>query len=584
VLNQAEIDDLLHVVGERGLLINSRRPDAQERIGRDKANGQRSLIGLASVEGRTVELVLALGGSFPITLPKTYLRPWDALGFIPHVDHEDGFVCYAAKEGLFLDASRPLEIIEYSIRKTLQILAAGVTGSNQADFTDELEAYWNRLRSVLWYQSVLNPGDEVRAIVVAMKKRDHGIIANDTDELLAFHNAEQLPIRYEMLDALYIPLQRGTVIIPPRSGGPMWSAEELRTQVWPNLSSPNAARLESLVKRRRTKDTVVLSVPRPSRGLSLIAFRATGMRDRHVLSQSGSAETLTPIALERCDRSYLVPRGGGEPAFRNKRVMLLGLGAVGGRIGFELARAGVLELTLVDEDQFGPDNTFRHVLGRELWGRPKADAMKTAIKRDLPYVRVTTFHKSLQELLLADAPPVSLLDYDLVISATADQAAELALNRALRETSGAPPSIFTWLEPLGIGGHTMLMLRESAGCLECLYRDPDGSQRSHNRLSFTESDQEFGRALTGCGSLHMPFGSLDAARTAEMATRLAIDVLRGAECRRSLVRSWKGDSRDFTAAGFRLAPRFDFSEDVLQAQEKQFAVTSCPICGVTVQR
>jgi molybdopterin/thiamine biosynthesis adenylyltransferase len=579
VLDEAHIGDVLRQVGERGLLLNARRLEPHETIGRKNIGWQRALIGRMNVAGRTVDIGIALGRSFPITLPKIFLRPWDALGFIPHVDHLDGFVCYAAKEGLFLDASRPIEIIEYAIHRAQHVLTAGVTGTNQADFADELEAYWNRLRGVLTYQSVLNPGGEVRAIVVAKKNRDHGIVANNRDELLAFHNATRLPVKYEILDALYVPLRRGVVLIPPRSGGPMWTAEELRAWVWPNLSPPNAVKLASLLGKRRAKDTVVLSVPRPSGGESVIAFHATGMRDRHVLADYGSADTLTPIALERWDLSYLVPRGGGKSALNDKRVLLLGAGAVGGRIGFELVRTGVLNLTVVDEDEFGPDNTFRHVLGREFWGRPKVHAMQAAIERELPYVCVTPFHVSLQELLLVDAPKVSLLDYDLVISATGDQGAELALNRALREKPTAPPCIFTWLEPLGIGGHAMRARRDVAGCLECLYRKPDGSQRSHNRMSFAEKDQEFGRALTGCGSLHMPFGSLDAARTAEMVTRMALEVLGGTEVASGLARSWKGDSRDFTAAGFRLTPRFEFSADALHEQEGQFAVTSCPVCG-----
>ncbi len=578
MFDDAYVGDLFRKVIERGVLVNPRRGEPEEEFGREKTGGQRALKWRMDVAGRSVDIAIVLGRSFPIALPKVFVRPWDALGFIPHVDL-DGFVCYSATEGLLLDASRPVEIVEHAIQAAHKTLTDGVTGSNLADFTDELEAYWSKLQGVRTYQSVLDPSGDVRTVVVATRKRDQGVVASDLGALQAFYNASRLPPNYETLDALYIPLLGGRVIIPPRIGAPMWSAQELRAQVWPNLSGANVAVLSSLITRRRTKDTVVLSVPRPSGGETMVAFRATGMRNGHVLGTNGTAEVLVPITLDRWDRSYLVPRGGGDSSLNVKHVLLVGIGAVGGRVGFELVRSGVLRLTLVDDDKLEPENTFRHVLGRQFWGQAKVTAMRKAIEDDLPYVRVTPFEASLQEILAAEGPSSSQLNCDLVISATGNHGAELALNRVLRAMPKAPPCIFTWLEPLGIGGHALLMSAGTPGCLECLYCEPNGSRRSHNRLSFADRDQEFRRALTGCGSLHMPFGSLDAARTADLATRMAVDVLRGVGLERPRVASWKGDAREFTAAGFRLTPRFELSEELRWAQAEQFAVTCCPVCG-----
>lgn len=578
VLDEAAVGRLFAEVTRRGLLSNTRSAEASETFGRS-GGGRRAIVGELEVGDRRVELGVVLGSYFPHSLPAVFLVDRKALGFIPHVD-PDGYVCYAASEGLVIDSTRPLEVIEYALARARTTLESGVSGENRADFTDEIASYWAKLPNVLNYESVLEPGVEAREILVSKTKKKQGVFANDMAELWAFHGSGgAVHGSYENLRALYIPLEPGTVLVPPEFGR-MWSAEEVRAALLPNVSPENAQRISELTGGGRTKDTILVSVPRPSGGVSLIGIRADGMRARHVLRADGTADRLTPIVVERRDRSYLVPRGGGHKELQKKKVLVIGVGAVGGRVAFELARLGVLDLTLLDHDDLTAENTFRHVLGREFWGEPKVEAMKTAIESDLPFVRVTALVVKLQTFLEREAQERFPDGWDLVISATGNPTMELVLNRLLRAHDGSGPSrVFTWLEPLGIGGHALLIQPGQRGCLECLYTDADGKRRTHNRAAFAAAGQEFGRALTGCGSLHMPFGALDAMATAELATRLGADVLRGRARQESVLRSWRGDARDFRDAGFRLTERFGLSEATFRSLEGEFAVANCPVCG-----
>src|SRR5699024_1594230 len=116
-----------------------------------------------------------------------------------------------------------------------------------------------------------------------------------------------------------------------------------------NLSKTNRAQLHRLTKRRpRNNEYVIVRLPRPSGGATLFGIRFNGVYGPHPLRERGRANKLVPLVLQRCDRSYLVERGGGHATLRTKRILLVGCGAVGGHLAIDLARAGICDLTVVD--------------------------------------------------------------------------------------------------------------------------------------------------------------------------------------------------------------------------------------------
>lgn len=118
------------------------------------------------------------------------------------------------------------------------------------------------------------------------------------------------------------------------------------------------------------------------------------------------------------------------------------------------------------------------------------------------------------------------------------------------------------------------------GCFECLYTPADATAAGalQNRASFAAPGRTYSRSLAGCSSLYTPYGSLDAAQTAQLAARLAIDVLAGRQPR-TVLRSWKGDSEAFLAVGFELTPRYRQSEDELRRWETSYPSPRCRVCN-----
>ncbi len=74
-------------------------------------------------------------------------------------------------------------------------------------------------------------------------------------------------------------------------------------------------------------------------------------------------------------RTALVLGDAAIDRLQAAHVAVLGLGGVGGYAAEALARAGVGELTLIDEDVIGPTNLNRQLLATvDAIGQPKADA------------------------------------------------------------------------------------------------------------------------------------------------------------------------------------------------------------------
>lgn len=552
----------------------------EPRITNPSSSGSSTYIeGQIAIGEQLVDLVIVLTRTFPMELPIFLLKIANDLGFIPHVD-TNGVICFAESEGVLLDRNEPILIVLESLERVLQLLNDGVTGQNKFDFVDEFEVYWGRRSEINSVISFLQPGEEVQQVVFYYDQPNKPVyVANNQQEVTAFFNQTNKPRQKTIQNGLYIPLEKGTLIKPPDPAGDFWTVEEIRRNIMPNLSEANRTRLIKLLRGQncRTKH-LIIKLPRFTDGDNLFGLRYGQISDVHPLLDGGSASSVMPLHITRCDRQFLTQRGGSHVNIENKHVLLVGCGAVGGNLAIELAKSGVTKLTLVDSDTLNVENTYRHVLGKKYWTDLKVEALKEELERQLPYMQVNTIADRIECLLLDEK--INLNDYDLIVMATGDPTVELYVNHLIHDQKLNPPALFTWLEPLGIGGHALLTNNVAAsGCLQCLYTSPDGtSAELSNRAAFAATGQSFGRAISGCGSFHTPFGSVDASQTSLLAARLAISVLSGKEPDNPLV-SWKGDSQEFINQGFDLSERYHIPDKRLHHDRYLYKTPHCPVCS-----
>lgn len=536
--------------------------------------------GRVEVAKHLVTLQIGLNARFPSTLPIIYLVAAGELDFMPHV--LDGLVCYIPSEGLLVNRHDPVGVVQEALKRAISTLEKGILGENQQDFVNEFDVYWRQLKGGVRVQSFVNPGSLVVHKIKAgksVKEREVAFtfLTDDLRTVQGFYGNKSEGYTYQT--ALYVPLEEGTLILPPRVGE-FWTTDQVRAIVYGALSPKNTRILEKLIRKKPKREEVVMfNLPRTDGGSSLFGIYYKGVASAHPLHQEGYAEHLIPLVIERCDKQYLLPRGGANTSMQKKRVALLGCGSVGGFLALELIRTGLRDLTLVDPEILTLDNVYRHELGKDVVGTYKVLALKQEIERKVPYTNIIPISDHAETAI--ESGRLKPGRFDLIIIAIGDETVCLHLNELIRTKRPYPPIIFSWLEPYGIGGHTLLTGNVSAqGCYECLVTPvtEDEGDALYNRASFAAPGQFFAKDISGCGSLFTPYGSTDALQTALLTTRLAVDVLLGNETGNALI-SWKGNETQFLGAGHILSSRYQLTEDEMFARRYDYINSRCSVCA-----
>ncbi|MEL6912040.1 MAG: E2/UBC family protein [Cyanobacteria bacterium J06598_4] len=532
--------------------------------------------GTIQIDNRKISVWVGIRANFPLSLPKIFLRPADVLGMIPHLE-EDGCLCYLDEEGLLLDSDHPVGILLEAVERTIELLEKSVSGENKWDFMDEFYAYWLQLCSETTSLAAFLPIGTTLRKICAYKNGDRYILVADRiDRACAYFNHQNQKLdSYTRHTALYIPLEVGTFLTPPTPKQP-WSVGDVREIIRKNVSAENKRKLRQYrVRKNRASELVILGIPRPQGGMTLIGLIFSDIGDEHPLIASNSTTVPTPVNVQRYDLDYLMPRGGANVNLDRIKALVVGCGAVGGYIPAFLAQAGIKNLTLVDSDILKPENIYRHAMGKSSEKQYKTLAIKEEIESKYPYLTITT-HQNYIEKAIAQGD-INLSDFDLAIFATGNQTMELYLNRLIYEHSLL--AVFTWLEPYGIGGHSLLARSGKPGCFQCLfYSDSESDCYNYNRSSFAAPNQSFAKNDLGCGSSYTEYGALDAQKTAMQAVEIAIDGLLEVEPKNALM-SWKGRDDRFAAAGFTTSPRYELSGDRLEDSRYSYINPQCPVCG-----
>ncbi len=566
--------DVLQRLAQSGLLEDSQVlwfPSADGSLG--DSLGEGTLSGRVMVGGHEVRLRVRLPAKFPLCLPDIQVE-----GIQPHVElpHMLGgrSICFPEDANL-LDSDDPYAIAWEALVYARELLGDMIAGNRAREFAQEAFAYWHALAQGRLIDCVVSAGDHPYPLVAFLAQGRLCAVADDSDVY-----ARSLPERsIEGLiqrNALYLPLGPAVVEQEFRLRE-LATLEGIRKHVRA-LPEEDRRRLSLLLGRQGGHDVLlVLGLRRPQGERALLGVMLAEIQGGHPLDDGKAQARVEPIELLRRDLSFLAPRGGAGTDLQERRVLVAGCGSVGGYIALSLARTGLGTLSLVDPDVFSLENTYRHACGMSWSGHPKVEGLREEIERTIPYVDVQPFQARIEDL-----PPSILREHDLVISALGHPTIELHLNKRIWSDEKHPPALFTWLEPLGLGGHALLThvrgAQESTrGCLKCLYQRSVEGGAIENRAAFAMPGAIYTRDMLGCGSRYLPFADLDAQRTAELASRLALRVLRG-EVTNSLMLSWKGDSQAFEQAGYSVTPRYAL-EPVAQESHSTYTRADCPVCG-----
>ena len=293
------------------------------------------------------------------------------------------------------------------------------------------------------------------------------------------------------------------------------------------------ARADGLFKKRPDMPTVVAFVfpdEGPRRGEMHDAWLFL------VIDAQGTAQLPRGFHLRADERWLRQPQL--EP-LDNKRVSIVGVGALGSPMADLFAKAGVGRQFLLDHDISRPGNRVRHLLDLTDLGQAKVRGTAARLLRINPWGNVeiqgarlgAALHGEGEEMTqtLDDGLVEELGNSDLIVNATAASVARRYCSRIAHEVNR--PVLHVWVSAGAWGARILLQRPGLSGCTECLALSqrpetaPEGVQ-----VPYMQDDPNVQEVMDrGCADPSFTGPGFELAAAAAAATRVAVQSLLDAE-------------------------------------------------------
>ena len=212
-----------------------------------------------------------------------------------------------------------------------------------------------------------------------------------------------------------------------------------------------------------------------------------------------------------------------QPSLIDKKVLVIGCGAIGGYIALALARLGAGanngNLILIDNDKLSSLNLGRHVLGKKYLYDNKAVVLKKEIENQLPNMNVTAHQDSiLNKMNLME-------DVDLIIDATANSGVSQRINEAYYQSDKVTaPIIHAWIRNNGECVQSLFYDKMVASaCRSCINKNGHHIRAAYDAL---EGDINSITAIRACTDF-TPYAVSSSMSTAALVTDMVLDWLKG---------------------------------------------------------
>jgi hypothetical protein len=532
-------------VGDIEAGLDRYRPGQWQRLGADQLSkdhkrlevGWRVNIPAGSLELRTCDhLVLAIDAAFPNSQPRIFAPAAGSDYSWPHTE-QAGLLCLSSSKSAAPIADR----VVMHLRDAEELLNFPESKRRQ-EFEREFTAYWSHRatnsshRARVW--SLVTPGGLPREVVYFFDARANRYVMADDKRVLKrwLRNTGANPGDKKIYSTWLFRLPRPwippefpetgdeiTKLIPP---------DMVRKFLEPGLMSPFL--FEVATKTGTVFAAVVL------RGAEcrevMRGFRHISKLPTPLLINSYAMRPVERCKVARVDGAWVHGRdhSSSYALVKNRKVAVIGCGAIGAAVACLLAQAGVGEQIFVDADSLTTANVSRHLLGMSHVGFNKASALQDHLRREFPHLTFEhTFQQRFEWLTTDDLDQLSTAD--LIITAGIDFDGEAALDGWRRSLTRPPAHLSTWAEAYAAAGHAVLLYGKSS-----LIAGFDIEERPSFRL--TDWPDEAGALISeaGCGNTFQPHGVIDLHPIVGMAAGLALNTLMEkvpTSCRRV----WMGD-------------------------------------------
>ncbi|WP_313194089.1 ThiF family adenylyltransferase [Shinella zoogloeoides] len=470
-------------------------------------------------------LIIVIDRDFPYSKPLAFIENYDLKRPQPHVEPipQLGGIARLCLQTPAIP-NNPLAAIQSAFMDARELLKANDAGSEDHDFEDDFGAYWRHYLPAKFREAKLHGMSEIPA--------GFGFFCYRNESYYCFPNKVSLRRWHTHLTDRYVrdPLRFPVIELTrlPRPDRYPSGAASMSTLL-KRYTADGVAITGAMLRACPSRVPIILAGTKPDGSRVAVGVELVRRRDlkgrplekARVQAKLADNDVLSlydvaPLNTRHLD-SALCRMPDPALASVQKKVAIVGCGALGSGIAVMLAKAGVSRLILVDQDVLGWENIRRHELGAEWVGMAKARALKSRIEKSIPDIERVDFHACSIQALLRSNP--NLLDgVDLVISATGDWGTDVFISDAVAQRESPLPTLYTWMEAYALAGHSVV-LSGSKG------RFTDGFDEVGN---FKGKASVAGLKLPPeCGNTTSPFGAVELAQSQAVASRLALETLAG---------------------------------------------------------
>lgn len=543
-----------------------------------------------SIYGEEMNILICIPQLWGKDLIDVYVENFVGIQYIPHLE-DKGKLCLFDLEGILIDIDLA-GILNATIERAIKILNEGILGDNSIDFINEFESYWGKLDGCLNLKSKVILDRSVKEIKYADNKIRRNIRKNetqqqfmregkqfdtyacdnlDTSALDNFYNNGKKKLN-EKRNGIYISINATDNIYPPD-----WR-EKIQVEYINRLlqqPSIDVLKVKEVLCKCSNKVLVLFGIWQPNDILNTlgILIDKKDLKCGDVLKISDSS-TIIPMNVVRWDTEYLGERGGAFKKMREKKVLIVGCGSIGGYLVNELSKTGISNITIIDPDRFHEENIYRHILGMQYVNSAKVEAMREYISKNIPDIKVEGIVSNIQDAIEDES--VDLNKYDIIVSTTGNHNVNRWINTYVHAYKINAQIVYLWNEILGIGSHVAFINTQYHGCYECFIGDDDTG--IYDKTSYCKRGQNFTKRVSGCGSSYIPFSSTHSVQTVIIGIKVIKEFFDN-RISDNLLISLKGDSYYYSKLGYEVSDRYT-NQEVEQFVLKgiKFKKEKCKCC------
>ncbi|THE13456.1 hypothetical protein E1I69_07525 [Bacillus timonensis] len=492
----------------------------------NKVKYPASLLLKLQVQNLVVSLIINIPFNFPDVFPQVKL---DKLSFekvfpIPHLDIFKT-LCLFDDVVASPNPRNPIGLLEITMEKSLEILSKGIAKQNGNEYIEEFNSYWLQESEVGLFLSLVEPSEEIKTIFLIpcdlKRPNRRGIFSDKASEAIKW--IQNIGGRYdeeEITETLYVPIKKPMSFPFPKNNKEIYHL--LKENELPNLNEyfnylnkknrPSKVLFSIEIDGINTwgiwehtepfKRSTLLYKGRKRTQRNLKGFRKKTRNGRLELIRDFPEQEINKYFVEDVRASRLKIRGGdGDLKNHERKVVVIGCGAVGSQLIQGLFDIGVQHMLLIDYDTLSFENINRHICGASDVGTKKTEAIKNKLRRHYPTSQIHVCNEDITTFLTLY--PEGLNSYDLIISAISNAPIEQRMNELQLKGVITPPVLNIWVEPYLAAGHAIWIESTSEINISSLF------DKGKFKYQVLKNGNQYTKYELGCSTSYVPYGALE---------------------------------------------------------------------------